>query len=141
MTQQDAQAVAGRGAGPSAPPDQEDAILQGDERTLVLLLAYIHVQHGAPEKAETLYAALLALAPDDTQAAKGLAWARLEMGKAQGALAVLDAITGPGEPSSVVQLLRARALAQLGQLEDAQVAMRAFRKLAGTKLAGATLSP
>ncbi len=56
------------------------------------------------------------------------------MGKAQGALSVLDAITGPGEPGSVMQLLRARALAQLGQLEDAQVAMRAFAKLAGTAI-------
>lgn len=134
MTEQDSQAAAGRGPGPAAPPDPDDAVLQGDERTLVLLLAYIHVQHGSPEKAETLYAALLALAPGDVQAAKSLAWARLEMGKAQGALSVLDAITGPGEPGSVMQLLRARALAQLGQLEDAQVAMRAFAKLAGTAI-------
>ncbi len=97
-----------------------------DERTLMLLLAYVHLQHRAPAKAETLYAALAALDPSDGLAAKGLAWARLESGKPKAALAVLDSITGPGEPSAVVQLLRARAFAQMDALEDAQVAMRAF---------------
>ncbi|WP_129781722.1 type III secretion apparatus assembly chaperone SctY [Peristeroidobacter soli] len=97
-----------------------------DERTLLLLLAYVHLQHSAPAKAETLYAALVALNPNDALAAKGLACARLESGKPKAALAVLDGIVGPGEPSAVVQLLRARAFAQLDQSQDAQVAMRAF---------------
>ena len=100
--------------------------MQEDERTLLLLLAYVHLQQGAPAKAETLYAALVALDSGDSLAAKGLAWARLEAGKPKAALAVLDGIVGPGEPGAVVQLLRARAFAQLGQIEDAQVAMRAF---------------
>jgi predicted Zn-dependent protease len=100
--------------------------MQEDERTLMLLLAYVHLQHGAPGKAETMYAALVALDAADTLASKGLAWAHLEAGKPKAALAVLDGIVGPGEPGAVVQLLRARAFAQLDQLEDAQVAMRAF---------------
>lgn len=100
--------------------------MQDDERTLMLLLAYVHLQHGAPAKAETLYGALVSLDPGDAMAAKGLAWARLEAGNAKGALDVLDGIVGPGEPSAVVQLLRARAFAQMDAIEDARVAMRAF---------------
>ncbi|MEJ0035259.1 MAG: hypothetical protein WDO68_04140 [Gammaproteobacteria bacterium] len=113
---------------------ETEAFLGSDERTLLLLLAYIHVQHGAAEKAEPLYAALLALAPDDAEAAKGLAWARLEMDGAQAALTVLDTIAAPGEPGAVLHLLRARALARLGHVDDACVAMRSFRKLAGTAI-------
>jgi hypothetical protein len=97
-----------------------------EERTVILLLAYVHLHNGAAHKAETLYAALHALAPHDAGVAKGLACARLALGKAAAALGVLDGITGPGEPGAVVQLLRARALAQAGQPEDARVAMRAF---------------
>lgn len=93
---------------------------------LMLLLAFVHLQQGTPQKAETLYAALLALDPGDTAAAKGLAWAQLEAGRAHATLATLDRITGPMEPSAVVQLLRARALAQTAQIDDARVAMRAF---------------
>jgi thioredoxin-like negative regulator of GroEL len=103
--------------------------MRPDERTLILLLAGVHLQQGAAPKAETLYAALAALDPDDSEAAKGLARARLEAGKPQSALAVLDAITGPGEPGAVVQLLRARALVSLERLDDAGVAMRAFGAL------------
>lgn len=100
--------------------------LSADERTLILLLAFVHLQQGTPQKAETLYAALVALDPTDTMAAKGLAWAQLEAGRPKATLATLDRITGPMEPSAVVQLLRARALAQTARLDDAQVAMRAF---------------
>jgi hypothetical protein len=107
-------------AGTDATPASEE------ERTVILLLAYVHLHHGAAHKAETLYAALHVLAPHDAGVAKGLACARLALGKAVAALGVLDGITGPGEPGAVVQLLRARALAQAGQLEDARVAMRAY---------------
>lgn len=100
--------------------------MQEDERTLMLLLAYVHLQQGAVGKAETLYGALVALDPRDAHAAKGLAWARLEAGKPKAALDALDGIVGVGEPGATVQLLRARAHAQLGFVEDAQVAMRAF---------------
>jgi predicted Zn-dependent protease len=102
------------------------AAMREDERTVILLLAYVHLQHGAPHKAETLYAAMHALDPHDNLVAKGLACAQLEMGKPQAALAVLDGITGRGEPSAVVQLLRARAFVQTERLDDAHVAMRAF---------------
>ncbi len=103
--------------------------MEADERTLILLLAYVHLLHGAPQKSETLYAGLLALDAHDTEAAKGLAWARLETGKPKAALGVLDGIVGPGEPGAIVQLLRARAFVQLSLLEDAQVAMGAFNTL------------
>jgi|GEM_PF-2207486 len=100
--------------------------IRADERTLILLLAFVHLYHGAPQKAETLYAALVALDPDDAEAAKGLACALLDLRKAKAALDVLDGVTGPAEPSALVQLLRARAFVQLDHIEDAQVAMRAF---------------
>ena len=111
--------------------------MQEDERTLMLLLAYVHLQQGAAGKAETLYAAIVALDSDDALAAKGLAWARLEAGKPKAALAVLDGIVGPMEPGAVVQLLRARAFAQLDQIDDAQVAMRAFGAARAAKRVGA----
>jgi len=104
------------------------ARLPDDERMLILLLAFVHLRQGMPLKAETLYAALVALDPDDTLAAKGLAWAQLESGRPKATLATLDRVSGPHEPSAVVQLLRARALAQLDLLDDARVAMRAFNK-------------
>jgi hypothetical protein len=110
------------------PADTRPAI-SADERALMLLLALVHLQQRAPQKAETLYAALVALNPRDTQAMKGIACARLEIGKAQAALEVLDSITDPNEPSATVHLLRARAFAQLGEFENAQVAMRAFGQL------------
>ena len=103
-----------------------DRAMREEERTVLLLLAYVHLQHGDPQKAETLYAALHALNPHDSLAAKGLACACLGMGKPQAALAVLDGITGPQEPSAVVQLLRARAFVQSERLDDAHVAMKAF---------------
>jgi hypothetical protein len=106
--------------------ERADAPTSEEERTVILLLAYVHLYHGAAHKAETLYAALHALAPHDAGVAKGLAGAQLALGKAAAALGVLDGITGPGEPGAVVQLLRARALVHTGQMEDAQVAMRAF---------------
>lgn len=102
-----------------------------DEHVLTRLLAYVYLQHGATGKAQTLYAALLALNPNDNRAAKGLAWAMLEADKPQAALSVLDAITGPGEPDATVHLLRARSFARLDRLDDAQVAMRAFGALRG----------
>ncbi len=104
-------------------------VMEAEQRTLILLLAYVHLQHRSPQKSETLYAGLLAMDEHDTEAAKGLAWARLAAGKPKAALGVLDGITGPGEPGAVVQFLRARAFVQLGLFEDAQVAMRAFGTL------------
>ena len=106
-----------------------------NDLTLIRLLAYMSLRFGAFAKAETLYAALLALAPDDADAAKGVAWARLEDGRPQAALDALDQVTGPGEPGTVVQLLRARALARLGRADDAGVAMRAFIALRGANIA------
>lgn len=103
--------------------------MRDDDQTLMRLLAYVYQQNGLPAKAEALYAALCALNPHDLDAAKGLAWARLELGKPKSALKVLDTIVGPNEPGAVVQLLRARALALLDQPDDAQVAMRAFLAL------------
>jgi Flp pilus assembly protein TadD len=107
-----------------------------DERTLIQLLAFVHLRHGAPQRSESLYAALVAVDANDAEAAKGLAWARLEAGKAQAALDVLDGISGPAEPGAVVQLLRARAFAQLGRLEDARVSMRAFGALRAAERTG-----
>jgi Flp pilus assembly protein TadD len=102
-----------------------------NDLTLIRLLAYMSLRFGAFAKSEALYAALLALAPHDGDAAKGLAWARLEAGRPQAALDALDQVAGPGEPGAVVQLLRARALARLGRTDDAGVAMRAFIALRG----------
>ncbi len=116
--------------------------MEAEERTLILLLAYVHLQHGAPQKAEVLYAALAALDPGDAAAWKGLACARLESGKPKSALTALDGVTGPGEPGPLVQLLRARAFVQLGLLDDAQVAMRAFgASRAAARPAGSPTSP
>jgi hypothetical protein len=95
-----------------------------NDLTLIRLLAYMSVRFGAFAKAETLYAALLTLDPDDDDAAKGLAWARLEAGRPQAALDALDGAAGA--PTAVTHLLRARALARLGRPDDAYVAMRGF---------------
>lgn len=99
------------------------------ERTLVLILAYVYAQHHAWRKAETLYASLLVFNPHDSEAAKGLAHVKIAAGHARTAIDVLDGIVGPGEPGAVVQLLRALALVRLDRLDDARVAMRAFHAL------------
>jgi Flp pilus assembly protein TadD len=100
--------------------------MPGNDLTLIRLLAYMSVRHRAFDKAQALYEALLALDGEDRDAARGLAWARLEAGQPREALKALDEMAGPGDPDAVVHLLRARAFARLGRPEDAGVAMRAF---------------
>lgn len=103
--------------------------MQANDLLLIRLLAYTAMRFGAHDKAQTLYAALLALDPADLGAARGQAWAWLEAGRPREALARIDTLEGPDEPRPVSQLLRARALAQLGRGEDADVAMKAFLAL------------
>src|SRR5690606_8225826 len=102
-------------------------LMHEDERTLMLLMAYAHLQQRSLAKAEVLYAALLSIDPDDAVAAKGLACVQLESESPQAALTVLDSIADPGDPGGAVRFLRARAFAQLERVEDAQLAMQAFR--------------
>ncbi|MQA40708.1 type III secretion apparatus assembly chaperone SctY [Rugamonas aquatica] len=96
---------------------------------LIQLLAYVYVQNGAPCRAESLYAALHVLEPDNSIVAKALAWASIEAGQPLQALKVLDGVVGPREPDALLQLLRARAFARLERDDDAHVAMQAFLAL------------
>ncbi len=109
VTQEDSQAVAGRGAGPSAPPDQEDAILQGDERTLVLLLAlHPRATRARPRRRKRSTrpsSPWLPTIPRPRRAwrGRGSRWAR-RRGRSPYSMQSPD----PVSRASVVQLLRAR---------------------------------
>ena len=83
------------------------------EREALILLAYLLVQHGRLEKAETLLAALAEVFPQDRQAPRLLADCLLKRKKYQEALEVAAGLCNSGlEPaeSRMAELFRAQAL-------------------------------
>ena len=84
------------------------------EREALILLAYLLVQHGRLEKAETLLAALAEIFPEDGEAARLLADCLLKKGDYQEAVSVTSRIcTEPNLDSTerrLAELMRAQAL-------------------------------
>lgn len=116
------------------------------QREFTALLAWFFLQHGQPEKAAVLLRAGLRLLPDAAEFLKALALAELQRGDAGAALAAAERYMIVGQdrgPGSPIQLVRARALLQLGRAAEAREAFRrlldAQQRLDGVAPAMATL--
>jgi len=100
--------------------------LETAQRELLELLGFVYLQNARPEKAETVYAALVALEPRNPRYALSLACAQVRCGKAEAALANLDRMLERGDISAPVHLLRGQALTSLGREPEAQRALNAY---------------
>lgn len=99
------------------------------QREFTALLAWFFLQHGQPDKAAILLRGALRLLPDAAEFLKALAVAELLRGDAGAALAAAERYAVAGQdrsPGSPIQLVRARALLQLGRAAEAR---QTFRRL------------
>jgi Flp pilus assembly protein TadD len=97
--------------------------LSPDQREFLGVLGHFYLQHGQVEKALTLLRASVVLAPDDQGLLKMLSWAYLRAGDAGRALDTAGrygAAGGDQGEGSPIQLIRARALWQLGRHDEAR---------------------
>jgi predicted Zn-dependent protease len=100
--------------------------LNPDQRELLELLGFVFLQNARPEKAEAVFAALVALEPRNARHALRLALAQVRAGKHEAALARLDRLLESGDISAAVHLLRGQALARLARGPEAERALRAY---------------
>ena len=97
-----------------------------DQRELLELLGFVFLQNARPEKAESIFAALVALETRQASHSLRLALAQVRGGKHEAALARLDRLLESGEISAAVHLLRGQALVRLGRGPEAERALRAY---------------
>lgn len=93
------------------------------ERTFEYLqiLGFLYLQHKQPQKAVTVFRALLAARPEHLSVLRGLAWSLLQCGDSLGCLRMTDRyeqVSGGLTPG--VQILRGRALFGLGRTDEAR---------------------
>lgn len=90
------------------------------------MLSHFYLQHGRPEKAAALLAALDLIVPDEPSTLRGLAIAYLRSGNHRLALEVLDRLALQGEMDARFHLIRLQALAGEQRHEEAEDARRAY---------------
>jgi len=101
--------------------------LDADQRTSLRVLGFLYLRLGYCERAARLFRALTALDPGDVDAAKSLAAAQIESGKAEAALELLAASPlREAADDDVLMLLKARALWRLERNAEARAAMNAW---------------
>jgi predicted Zn-dependent protease len=96
--------------------------------TVLHVLAYGFLHHAQADKAVALLEALDALRPGDPRILLTLATAHLRSGAANRALQVLGQVSSGESTPATTELLRAQALAMLGQHAEARAAMETFLK-------------
>ena len=96
------------------------------EHEALWMLGCFYLRNRRPDRAQTLFAALARLLPDDPRLARALALAQIRAGKGEHALATLDGLAMAGHLDPAFHLLRAQALDALGRTQEARAAMRAF---------------
>jgi len=101
-------------------------MLLPDQQELIGMLSHFYLQHGRPEKAAALLAALDLMVPDDPSTLRGLALAHLRAGNSRLALEVLDRLALQGEMDARFHLIRLQALAAEQRHEEADDARRAY---------------
>ena len=107
------------------------------QRAFANLLAHLYLRHGQPEKALTILRAASRLAPGDKDLSKSLAYAELIAGDAGAALTAADRYVragGDGSDRSPIQLIRARALLQVGRAAEARACFGRFVRALDTAL-------
>lgn len=111
----------------SAAPSQS-------RETLVLSqLAYLYLLQGYVDRAALIYNTLHILEPTVLQHLRGVAVAHSRAGRHDKALAALDELALRGAVDAPFYSLRARVLADLGRLDEAQAAMRSYLGLRATR--------
>lgn len=95
-------------------------------RDTMKLLGYLFMQQGMPERAATLYSALVAHEPDQPEHLRALALALSRAGRHEQALDALDRLALAGAVDLRFHLLRAQTLSVLERTDEAAVAMRAY---------------
>jgi hypothetical protein len=99
------------------------------------VLGFLYLRLGIADRAARLFQALLALFPEDAEAALSLAAALLENGDAEAALDLLETPLLAAEPASSAPpaflLLKARTLWRLQKKEEAFLVMDRYLAAAG----------
>lgn len=114
----------------------EKATLTDEQRRALLVLGYLFLRMGHFERAKKLYAALLALNPDDNWAHRSMAAALVALGDGSGALTHIDKALGTAPLSSrdnALYLLKARALWRTGRSDEAKNAVNAWIAAGGSR--------
>lgn len=99
------------------------------QRAFANLVAHLYLRHGQAEKALVLLRAACRLASGDQELLKSLAYAELVAGDAGAALSVADRYIragGDGSDGSPIQIIRARALLQIGRAAEARACFGRF---------------
>lgn len=110
------------------------AKLQPEQRVALHILARQYLGQRRTEQAEALLAFLVRDTPADPSLRAALAFALLTNGKPQSALEVLAAAQHSG--LAAVHFLSAKALQQLGKMEEAERARARYRRLRRRMAAG-----
>ena len=99
------------------------------QRDAMLLLADVYLEQGQYDKARTLLDALALLWPDDSGVLKALAFACLQGGRFDEALAAADGYLRLGPATRVtapILLIRGRALWGLGRVDEARDGLQRY---------------
>lgn len=97
-----------------------------NETQVLSQLAYLYLIQGYVDRSAIIYNSLHILEPEVLQHLRGVAVAHSRAGRHDKALAALDELALRGAVDAPFYSLRARVLADLGRLEEAQAAMRSY---------------
>jgi Flp pilus assembly protein TadD len=111
------------------------------ENLVLSQLAYLYLLQGYVDRAAVIYNTLHILEPEVLQHLRGVAVAHSRAGRHDKALAALDQLALRGAVDAPFYSLRARILADLGRLEEAQAAMRSYLGLRATQSGKTTGEP
>ncbi len=99
---------------------------QSRETLVLSQLAYLYLLQGYVDRAALIYNTLHILEPTVLKHLRGIAVAHSRAGRHDKALAALDELVLRGAVDAPFYSLRARVLADLGRLDEAQAAMRSY---------------
>lgn len=90
-----------------------------DDKQVLLMLSWLFLQHGQPDKAAALCAEIHTSDPADPVAAAILASISIQNAEPQTALDILRKATFPHDMTRAIALLRGQALNALGRTDEA----------------------
>jgi Flp pilus assembly protein TadD len=106
------------------------------ETQVLSQLAYLYLMQGYVDRAALIYNSLHILEPAALPHLRGVAVAHARAGRNDKALAALDELALRGAVDATFYALRARVLADLGRLDEAQAAMRSHIGLRSKRESG-----
>ncbi|WP_252090993.1 tetratricopeptide repeat protein [Pseudomonas sp. MWU13-3659] len=105
--------------------------LNNRQRDVLLLLAWVHLQCGWPDRAQVLLGALLQVAPKHPGARRAMVVAALEQGDWQLAEQLCLAMQAAGEQRAGLWLCLSHAQQMGGRLEEARATYRSYLQRRG----------